>query len=175
MAEAVKELLRAEADVSANEDRRQWKRLFDELRRREMNLDGIVSRLSDRWFRMDGASSKLFVCAIAYRARTKKLFAQGARESMSELDRKTQYNLRDQAKARLRKALEVWRDAEARRTGKAVRYHLMRKWRGKAHSMLSSLDEHYVEVELRDALDRAQPGEWYFVAKEYVELNKTEK
>lgn len=127
MAEAVKELLRAEADVSANEDRRQWKRLFDELRRREMNLDGIVSRLSDRWFRMDGASSKLFVCAIAYRARTKKLFAQGARESMSELDRKTQYNLRDQAKARLRKALEVWRDAEARRTGKAVRYHLMRK------------------------------------------------
>lgn len=41
--------------------------------------------------------------------------------------------------------------------------------------MLSSLDEHYVEVELRDALDRAQPGEWYFVAKEYVELNKTEK
>lgn len=175
LTEAVEELLQAEADVSANGDRRQWKTLFGELRRREANLDGILSRLSDGWFRMDGASSKLFVCAIAYRARTRKLFAPGMMDRLSELDKKVQYNLRDQAKQRLKRAVETWHDAEARKTGKLVRWHLMRKWKGKSHSMLSSQDRHYVEVELRDSLARAQPGEWYFVAKEYVELNKTEK
>ncbi len=173
--EAVEELLHAEAEISANSDRRQWRALFRELRRREDNLDCIITRLSDGWFRMDGASSKLFVCALAYRARTKRFFVPSIAGRMSELDKKVQYNLRDQAKARLKQAVETWNDAEACRQGKAVRWHLMRKRCGVAHSVLSSTDRHYVEVELRDALGRMQPGEgeWYFVAKEYVEPNKT--
>lgn len=173
--EAVEELLHAEAEISANSNRRQWRALFRDLRRREDNLDCIITRLSDGWFRMNGASSKLFVCALAYRARTRKLFAPGVADRLTELDRKVQYNLRDQAKARLKQAVETWSDAEACRQGKTVRWHLMRKWHGAAHSVLSSADRHYVEVELRDALSRMQPGEgeWYFVAKEYVEPNKT--
>lgn len=172
LAEAVEELIRVEADVKANGDRRQWKTLFGNLRRREANLDYILTRLSDGWFRMDGASGKLFVCALAYRARTRKLFVPGMMDRLSELDKKVQYNLRDQAKARLKRAVETYHDAEARKLGKAVRWHLMRKWRGKSHSVLSSPDRHYVEVELRDALGWAQPGEWYFVVKEYVDLKQ---
>ena len=177
LVEAVEELLHAEAEVSANGDRRQWRTLFGNLRRREDNLDYIITRLSDGWFRMDGASSKLFVCALAYRARTRKLFAPGMMDRLSELDKKVQFNLRDQAKVRLKRAVETWSDAEARRMGKVVRWHLMKKWKGVAHSMLSSVDRHYVEVELRDALGRVQSegGGWYFIAKEYVEPNKTEK
>lgn len=176
LVEATEELLAAERALQDCEDRSRWRKLIGEVTRREENFDCIASRIAQRLPLMGGLMSKLLVQAIAYRVTRKKLYGRDAWVNGKDKEYMRHWYQRwERARRQLRETVELYHDEEARRTGKAVRWVLMEKHCGRTHVVSTSPDKDYIRALHSDAISRPHPGTSYFMAKQYVELNKNGK
>ncbi len=173
LVEAIEELLAAETRLQDNEDKTQWRKLIDEVRRREGNFDCIVTRLSPKLTIMNGVMSKLFIQAVAYRVTGKKLFGLDAWKRCKDPDFMHHwYERRGRAKRQLKATVELYYDEMARKAGKVVWWHLMEKRCGRSHIVSSSRDKDYIRALHNDAIGRLHPGTAYFMVKEYKDAPK---
>ena len=169
MVEAIDLLFAAEADTQAEDARARWKSVMAELERHQQNLDFILARLRRGWFEMEGPWCKTYVRAVVYRAVCKTLYGPGAWKRGKDLEyRRHWFKRKERARKDLKEAVEQCRDCEMEKSGCYVVWHLMAKWHGYAHRMVSSSNKEFVMVEYRDALRNARNGAVYYVAKEYV-------
>lgn len=167
--DAVEELLAAEKETETFTDRAAWRKTMMRVRKCEDNLDYILYQLGKDGIGKLGNLAKVFTYAVVYRAVGRKLFNARTPTQLTKERKRYWYNRRDDTRKRLLKAIEVWRDAEAEKSGKTIMWHLMLKRKGHAYPVLSSTDKLYIKVEYNDAFRKMEQGDMYFIAKEYVE------
>lgn len=176
MVEAIDQLFAAEADIQAEDAKARWRSVMAELERHQQNLDFILGRLGRGWIEIEDPWCMVYVCARVYRTTCRVLYGPNAWKRYEDREyRRHWYERRDRARKDLREAVERCRDHEAERNGCYVVWHLMTKYHGHAHRMVSSSNKEFIMVEYNDALRNARNGAMYYVAKEYVQRKQKEE